>query len=447
MDYLEEYRRKLVPAAEAVKAVKSGDLVHYGEFVMNSGYLDAALAQRVDELYGVSIRTTTCPFMPQAVLADPERKHVIYDDYHMSAASRKLHDRKLCNYIPLNYHEANSFYDRGYVEADVALIKVAPMDKHGFLNFGPSVSFIPNICDTAKIVIAEVNNRIPTCLGGSRESIHISEIDYIVEGDNQPLIELPELPVSGVDKKIAALVLGEIEDGACLQLGIGAMPNAVGAMIAESDLKELGVHTEMLCDSFVDMYEAGRITGRCKQLNKRKMVYTFAMGSNRLYDFLDNNPACAIYPVEYTNDPFIVGQNDKVVGINNAIEIDLYGQVASESSGIRHISGTGGQLDFILGSYYSRGGKGLICLTSTFSGKDGRPQSRIKPTLNSGTVVTVPRSINFYVVTEYGIAMLKAKSTWQRAEALINIAHPDLRDELIKEAERMKIWVRSNKLD
>ncbi len=177
------------------------------------------------------------------------------------------------------------------------------------------------------------------------------------------------------------------------------------------------------------------------------MVYTFAMGSNRLYDFLDNNPACAIYPVEYTNDPFIVGQNDKVVGINNAIEIDLYGQVASESSGIRHISGTGGQLDFILGSYYSRGGKGLICLTSTFTGKDGRPQSRIKPTLNSGTVVTVPRSINFYVVTEYGIAMLKAKSTWQRAEALINIAHPDLRDELIKEAERMKIWVRSNKLD
>ena len=447
MDYRTEYQRKLNSADEAVKVVKSGDLVHYGEFVMNSAYLDAALARRVDELENVNIRTTTCPFQPKAILADPERKHVIYEDYHMSAASRKLHDKNLCNYIPFTYHEGNSFYDRGYVKPDVALIKVAPMDKHGFFNFGTAVSLTPNICDMAKTVIVEVNNSVPVCLGGSRESIHISEIDYIVEGDNQPLIELPELPISDIDKKIASIVMEEIEDGACLQLGIGAMPNAVGAMIAQSDLKDLGVHTEMLCDSFVDMYEAGRISGRCKQLDKRKMVYAFAMGSNKLYNFLDQNPCCAIYPVEYTNDPFIAGQNDKLVGINNAIEIDLYGQVASESAGIRHISGTGGQLDFILGSYYSKGGKGLICLTSTFTNKDGVLQSRIKPMLTPGAVVTVPRSINFYVVTEYGIAMLKGKSTWQRAEALINIAHPDLRDELIKEADRMKIWVKTNKVD
>jgi acyl-CoA hydrolase len=283
-------------------------------------------------------------------------------------------------------------------------------------------------------------------LGGNRESIHISEVDYIVEGDNRPLIELPELPVSDIDEKIAAIVLDEIEDGACLQLGIGAMPNAVGAMIAKSDIKDLGVHTEMLVDSFVDMYEAGRITGRRKQLDKCKIVYTFALGTNKLYNFLDRNPACAIFPVDYTNDPYIIGQNEKVIGINNAIEVDLYGQVASESSGIRHISGTGGQLDFIIGAYYSKGGKGLICLTSTFTDKDGSLKSRITPVLTPGTIVTVPRSINFYVVTEYGIAMLKGKSTWQRAEALINIAHPDLRDELIKEADRMNIWVRSNKI-
>jgi butyryl-CoA:acetate CoA-transferase len=446
VDYCAEYLRKLTPVDEAVKVVKSGDLVHYGEFVMNSSYLDAALAKRVDELYNVNIRTTTCPFQPKTVLADPERNHIVYDDYHMSAASRKLHDKSLCNYIPFTYHEGNSFYDRGYLDPDVAFIKVAPMDKHGFFNFGTSVSFTPNICDKSKIVVAEVNNYIPICLGGSRESIHISEIDYIVEGDNQPLAQLPELPISDIDKTIASLVMGEIEDGACLQLGIGAMPNTVGAMIAQSNLKDLGVHTEMLCDSFVDMYEAGRITGKCKQLDKRKMVYTFAMGTNKLYNFLDKNPSCAIYPVEYTNDPFIIGQNDKVVGINNAIEVDLYGQVASESSGIRHISGTGGQLDFILGSYYSKGGKGLICLTSTFVNKNGSLQSRIKPMLTPGAVVTVPRSINFYVITEYGIAMLKGKSTWQRAEALINIAHPDLRDELIREAERMRIWVRSNKV-
>ncbi|MDD2619738.1 MAG: acetyl-CoA hydrolase/transferase C-terminal domain-containing protein [Syntrophomonadaceae bacterium] len=446
MDYSAEYQRKLTPVDDAMKVVKSGDLVHYGEFVMNSSYMDAALAKRVEELHNVNIRTTTCPFPPKTVQADPERKHFIYNDVHMSAASRKLHDKNMCNYVPLTYHEGCSFYDRGYVEADVALIKVAPMDRHGFFNFGTSVSFTPNICDTAKTVIIEVNQSVPVCLGGCRESIHISEVDYIVEGDNQPMIQLPELPISDIDKKIASIVMEEIEDRACLQLGIGAMPNAVGAMIAQSDLKDLGVHTEMLVDSFVDMYEAGRITGRHKQLDKCKMVYTFAMGTNKLYSFLDRNPACAIFPVEYTNDPYVIGKNDKVVGINNAIEVDLYGQVASESSGVRHISGTGGQLDFIFGSYYSKGGKGLICLTSTYKDKEGNLKSRIRPILTPGAIVTVPRSINFYVVTEYGTAMLKAKSTWQRAEALVNIAHPDLRDELIKEADKMHIWVRSNKI-
>jgi butyryl-CoA:acetate CoA-transferase len=446
VNYSSEYQRKLTPVDEALKVVKSGDLVHYGEFMMNSAYLDAALAKRVDELYNVNIRTTTCPFQPKAVLADPERKHFIYNDWHCSGASRKLHDKNLCNYIPLTYHEANSFYYRGYVDVDVAMIKVAPMDKHGFFNFGTSCSLTPNACDAAKIVIVEVNPSVPQCLGGNRESIHISEIDFIVEGDNQPMPQLPELPISDTDKKIASIVMEQIEDGSCIQLGIGAMPNAVGAMIAQSDLKDLGVHTEMLVDSFVDMYEAGRITGRHKQLDKCKMVYTFAMGTNKLYEFMDNNPACALYPVEYTNDPYIIGQNDNVVGINNAIEVDLYGQVASESAGIRHISGTGGQLDFISGSYISKGGKGLICLTSTFKDKDGNLKSRIKPILTPGAIVTVPRSINFYVITEYGVAMLKAKSTWQRAEALINIAHPDLRDELIKEADKMNIWVRSNKI-
>ncbi|MDD3270318.1 MAG: acetyl-CoA hydrolase/transferase C-terminal domain-containing protein [Syntrophomonadaceae bacterium] len=446
MDYSAEYQRKLTPVDEAMKVVKSGDLVHYGEFVMSSSYLDAALAKRVEELENVNIRTTTCPFPPQAVLADPDRKHFIYNDWHMSAASRKLHDKNLCNYIPLTYHEGPSFYERGYVEADVALIKVAPMDKHGFFNFGTSVSLTPSYCDTAKTVIVEVNETVPICLGGCRESIHISEIDYIVEGDNKPMIQLPELPISDIDKKIAGIVLEQIEDGACLQLGIGAMPNAVGAMIAQSDLKDLGVHTEMLVDSFVDMYDAGRITGRRKQLDKRKMVYTFAMGTNKLYNFLDGNPSCAIYPVDYTNDPYVIGSNDNVIGINNAIEVDLYGQVASESSGVRHISGTGGQLDFIFGSYYSKGGKGLVCLTSTYTDKEGNLKSRIRPILTPGAIVTVPRSINFYVVTEYGIAMLKAKSTWQRAEALVNIAHPDLRDELIKEADKMHIWVKSNKI-
>jgi len=446
LDYKKEYERKFITADEAVKVVKSGDVVHYGEFMMASHVLDAALAKRCDELEGVNIRTVTCPFIPQTTVNDLERKHFIYNDWHFSGASRKLHDKNLCNYIPLTYHEGPSFFDRSWVPVDVALIKVTPPDQHGYVNLGTSNSITHAFCDAAKIVIAEVNESVPRCLGGSRETLHVSEINYFVQGDNRPLIQLPETPISDVDKIIAKIILEQIEDGACLQLGIGAMPNAVGAMIAQSDLKDLGVHTEMLVDSFVDMYEAGRITGLRKQLDKGKMVYTFAMGTNKLYDFLNNNPVCASYPVDYTNEPDIICRNDNMICINNAIEVDLYGQVASESSGTRQISGTGGQLDYIYGSYKSKGGKGLICLTSTFVDSEGKMQSRITPTISPGSIVTVPRSINYYVVTEYGIAMLKGKSTWQRAEALINIAHPDLRDELIKEADANKIWVKSNKI-
>jgi len=446
VDFRKDYESKFVSADEAVKVVKSGDLVHYGEFMMNSHVLDAALAKRKDELKGVKIRTTTCPFPPQTVVNDPEREHFIYNDWHFSGASRKLHDKNLCNYISLTYHEGPTFYDRGYVPVDVALIKVTPPDQHGFVNLGTSNSLTHAFCDQSKIVIAEVNESVPRCLGGSRETLHVSEIDYFVQGDNRPLINLPETPVTDIDKKIAGLVMEQIEDGACLQLGIGAMPNVVGSLIAQSDLKDLGVHTEMLVDSFVDMYEAGRITGLRKQLDKGKMAYTFAMGTKKLYDFLDNNPICASYPVDYTNDPDIICLQDNMICINNAIEVDLYGQVASESSGVRQISGTGGQLDFIYGSYKSKGGKGLICLTSTYTDKDGNLKSRIMPILTPGAIVTVPRSMNFYVITEYGVAMLKAKSSWERAEALINIAHPDLRDELIKEADANNIWVRTNKI-
>lgn len=446
MNFEQDYKSKFVTADEAVKVVKSGDLVHYGEFVMNSHILDAALAKRKDELKDVTIRTVTCPFPPQTVLADPEREHFIYNDWHFSGASRKLHDKNLCNYISLTYHEGPSFYERGYVPVDVALIKVTPPDKHGFCNLGTSNSITHAFVDAAKIVIAEVNESVPRCLGGLRETLHVTEIDYFVEGDHKPLINLPELPISDTDKAIASIILDQIKDGDCLQLGIGAMPNAVGAMIAQSDLKDLGVHTEMLVDSFVDMYDAGRITNLRKQLDKGRMVYTFAMGTKKLYDFLDQNPVCASFPVSYTNDPAVIRQQDNMICINNAVEIDLFSQVCSESSGVRHISGTGGQLDYIFGSYGSKGGKGLVCLTSTYKDKEGNLKSRIVPTLTPGAIVTVPRSMNYYVVTEYGIANMKAKSTFERAEALINLAHPDLRDELIAEADKMGIWVRTNKI-
>jgi len=199
-------------------------------------------------------------------------------------------------------------------------------------------------------------------------------------------------------------------------------------------------------DSFVGMYEAGRITGKRKNIDVGKMVYTFAMGTDRLYEFLDHNPVCASYPVHYCNDPYVIAKNDNVVAINNALEVDLYGQVASEASAGRQISGTGGQLDFIFGAYHSKGGKPIIALSSTVKKSDGTLASRITPALSPGTIVTVPRSIAAYIVTEYGYVNLKGKSTWERAEGLINIAHPSFRDELIKAAEKAKIWLRTNKI-
>lgn len=444
-DFTEEYMRKKVSADEAVKIVKSGDWVQYGEFVMQPKELDQALARRVNELEDVKIRCVTTTMIPEVVKVDPERKHFRFNDWHFSAFSRALHNQNLCNYIPITYHEGKKLIEE-YVNIDVAFVLVAPMNELGYFNLGTSNSITSYVVEKAKKVVVEVNTSVPICLGGNSESIHISQVDYIVESkNNEKLLNLPETPISDVDRAVAANAMKLLEDRACLQLGIGAMPNAIGSMIAESDLKDLGVHTEMLVDSFVDMYEAGRITGKYKNLDKGKMVYTFAMGTDKLYDFLDNNPVCASYPVHYTNDPFIISQNDKVFAINNAIEVDLFSQVASEASGPRQISGTGGQLDFIFASFRSKGGKGLICLSSTTTLKDGTVVSRIRPTLSPGTIVTVPRSIVYYVVTEYGIALLKGKTTWQRAEALINIAHPDFRDELIKEAEKMHIWVRTNK--
>lgn len=446
-EWMDLYNEKLVTADEAVKIVKSGDWVQYGEFVMQPRELDAALARRVNELKDVKIRGVTITMVPEIVKVDPNREHFCLNDWHFSGFSRALQGKNLCNYIPLTYHEAKRLV-LDHNDIDVAFVLVTPMDKNGFFNLGTSNSITSYVIQRAKKIILEVNNSVPVCLGGNSESVHISQVDYVVESQNNTgLLNLPELPISDTDRKIAEVVMEEMEDRCCIQLGIGAMPNAIGAMIAESDLKDLGVHTEMLVDSFVDMYYAGRISGKYKALDRGKMVYTFAMGTDKLYNFMDNNPICASYPVHYTNDPFVIAQNDKVFAINNAIEVDLYGQVASESSGFRHISGTGGQFDFIFGSFRSKGGKGFICLSSTRTTPDGKVESRIRPTLSPGTIITVPRSINYYVATEYGIALMKGRTTWQRAEELINIAHPDLRDDLIKEADKMKIWVKSNKLE
>jgi butyryl-CoA:acetate CoA-transferase len=434
-----EYKNKLVSADEAVKSVKSGDRIYYSEFVLFPEALDEALAQRTSELENVNIESTCFTKVPRLVEKDPEGKHFTLNDWHFGGVSRKLHKKGLCNYIPFTYHQGPRVV-RKYKDYDAAYITVGRMDPRGYFNFGISNSFASAVIDKAKKIVLEINENIPQCLGGNQESIHISRVDQVVEGNMRKLPEVPSLSPSQEDLEIGEHIMGEIEDGACLQLGIGGLPNVIGRLLADSSLKDLGVHTEMLVDSYVDLYTQGKITGAKKTIDKYKMAYTFAMGTSKLYDFLDSNPSCASYPVNYINDPKVIALNQKVVAVNNAVQVDLFSQVCSESAGTRQISGTGGQLDFILGAFGSKGGKGIIGLSSTYTDKEGKKHSRIVPTLNTGAVVTLPRSLVQYVATEFGIVQLKGKSAYERAKALISIAHPDFRDELIKNAEEMNIW-------
>ena len=373
-------------------------------------------------------------------------EHFTWNSWHMSGIERKYISRGFAYYAPIRYSELPRYYRDSATPDDVAMFQVAPMDKHGFFNFGPNASHMAAVCETSKKIIVEVNENMPRCLVGFEIGVHISDVTYIVEGENPAIGELGAGgPASDVDKAVAKLIVEEIPNGACLQLGIGGMPNAVGSLIAESDLKDLGVHTEMYVDAFVDIARAGKINGAKKNIDRFRQAYAFGAGTKKMYDYLDENPELMSAPVNYTNDIRSISALDNFISINNAVDIDLFGQVNAESAGIKHISGAGGQLDFVLGAYLSNGGKSFICLSSTFKDKEGNLKSRITPTLNPGSIVTDTRANVHYVVTEHGKVNLKGLSAWQKCEALISIAHPDFRDELIAEAEKMKIWRRSNK--
>lgn len=444
MNYEKMYQEKLTTPDEAVKVVKNGDWVDYGSIGMPVHALDEALARRKDELHDIKVRGSFNPGVPAVVEADPEGAVFTYSSFQLSPQERKLNDQGLCYYVPMLFHEQPAYF-RKDLTVDVCFLPATPMDKSGNFYLGHPVGHSRGMLEKAKILILEVNDQMPVALGGFDETVHISEVDYIVENSYPPL-EIPPSKPDELDEVIAKHVLGELCDGACIQLGIGGMPNAIGDMISKSDLKDLGIHTEMFTDSMVNMVKSGRVTGRKKNVNPGKHVFTFAMGMNACYDFVTKNSSCAAFPVDYVNDPMIIGSIDHFMAINNCLEIDLYSQVSAESSGIRQISGTGGQIDFMLGSYRSKGGKGFICLKSTMTQKDGTVVSRIRPHFDPYTVVTTPRTLVNYVVTEYGIAQLKGRSTWERAEALISLAHPDFREELIQEADKMRIWRRSNKL-
>ena len=445
MDYQALYQQKLTTADQAVKVIKSGDWVDYGWCTNHPVALDKALAARKDELHDVKVRGGVTMWMPEIAKAEDAGDHFTWNSWHCSGIDRKIISKGMGFFAPMRYSELPRFY-RDNLTVDVAMIQVTPMDKHGNFSYGLAASHLADMLDRAKVIILEVNENLPWVYGLNGCEINIKDVDMVVEGGNPPVAQLGGGgEPTDVDRAVANLVVPQIPNGACLQLGIGGMPNTIGSMIAQSDLKDLSVHTEMYVDGFVDMAMAGKITGRHKQLDKGRQVFAFAAGTQKLYDYMDRNPDVRGAPVDYTNDVHVISQIDNFISINNAIDMDLFGQVNAESAGLKHISGTGGQLDFAMGAYQSKGGKSFICMSSTVTGKDGTVKSRIVPTLTPGSIVTDPRSCVHYIVTEYGMINLKGLSTWERAEAIISIAHPDFREQLIADAEKMHIWRRSNK--
>lgn len=447
MSYEEEYRKKLISASEAVGKVKSGMSLDWGYLSSKPVAMDMELAKRAEELKDVNIKSTTCPGHFYVFDADRTGTSFTYTSGHCTGPERKYVEEGFGSYSPSSLGQNADWLYKGYRHVDIAMFSVAPMDKYGFFNFGPQTSFLKAICDMADLVIVEINHKMPIALGGKEECVHISDIDFIVEDERADhlLTAQSAAEPSDIDRKIASYVIDNISSGSCLQLGIGGVPNAVGQSLLDSDITDLGIHTEMYTESMMELYLAGKVSGKCKDIDKGKMVYAFALGSQKLYDFIDNNPALAGYPCSYTNNPIIIAKNHNAVSINNALEVDFSGQVCAESVGPRHISGSGGQLEFAMGSYYAEGGKSFICLSSTYTKKDGTKESRIRPMLRTGAVVTTPRPQVMYLVTEHGIVNLKAKSLWERAEQIIGIAAPEFREELIAEAEKLGVWRRSNK--
>ncbi|WP_296956150.1 acetyl-CoA hydrolase/transferase C-terminal domain-containing protein [uncultured Dialister sp.] len=404
MDYQQEYRNKLTTPEEAVKCIKSGDWVDYGVSAIHPKALDRALAARSEELFDVKIRGMNALWLPEIAKVPDAPKHFTWHSWAIMGDERKMQKMGMCYYIPLRYSELPRLYRENLAPCAVAMFQVTPMDKNGNFNFGPSCS-------------------------------HLAAV----------VTELLAKPFNDVDCAVAKNVVSLLHGGECLQLGIGAMPNAVGSLIAQSDLKDFGVNSEMYVDGFVDLALAGKITGKYKNIDRGRQVFSFAAGSRKLYEYLDNNRECMTAPIDYVNDIRTISSIDHFAFICGAIEVDLYGQVSAESSGFRQISGAGGQQDFVLGAYLSKGGRSFICCSSTYTDKNGVPHSRIVPHLPDGTAVTEARPNTMYVVTEYGAVNLKGMSTWERAEALIGIANPIFYDELVRHAEKQGIWRKINR--
>lgn len=433
-DYQKMYQEKLTTPDKIARQVQSGWLLGMDTATSQTPAIMTAIAEyiRSSDITDVKVQALLDAY-PFEFYTDPTLagKMTGYS-WFSSSAARKAVNAGYADIIPAYYRDFPTRIRTEY-DYDAVCVEVAPMDRHGYFSLALNGSYIDAMLDKTKRIFLEVNDRQPRGLCGSL--IHISQVDAIVEY-NHDLPVLPPVQLDEVSKTIGGLIAERIPDGACLQLGIGAIPDATGmALKAKHDL---GIHTEMFTDSMVELIECGAVNNSKKQIHRGKTVTTFAFGSQRIYDYIDDNPAVEILPVEYVNDPDVICQNDNMISINAAVEVDLFGQVCAESVGTKHMSGSGGQIDYVRGACQSRGGKSFIAFTSTAK---GGTISKIKPILTPGAVVTTSKNDVDYIVTEYGVAHLRGRSLGERARQLIAIAHPDFRDELTFEAKKRGIMI------
>lgn len=431
-DYKAMYKDKLRSPQEIAKEFKSGDIcVSNGQITEPVGMLDALADRAVAEDLKDIHHYLLLPMRQQKYMAKEMSEHIHHVSHFVSGFDREMIWEGYADYMPSHYSDVPRVWKNVLREPDVFYCTVAPMDKHGFFSCG-TAGDLSEIRKRAKKILLEVNKTMPRTFGSQ---IHISEVYALMENDT-PITEVPSAPITEDDKIIGGMIAEHIPNGATVQLGIGGIPNAVAQALM--DKKDLGIHSEMFCDSIVDLTNAGVITNECKNIHRGKTIVTFTFGSRATYDFLDDNPGVEFLPVDYVNNPAVIAQNDNVISINSCLEIDLFGQVCSETIGPKNFSGTGGQVDFIRGANMSKGGKAFLAFKSSAK-KD--TLSKIKPVLTTGSCVTTTRNDVDYIVTEQGMVRLKGLTCSERAKALISIAHPNFREELTKAAKEMHLIV------
>ena len=420
------YKEHLFTPAQAVQQIKSGQRVVVAHACGEPSIILDALVANAAQYENVEIIHMVA--MGKAAYCQPQYdKNFHHNAFFLGGSTRAATAEGRVDFTPVYFSEIPGLL-REDLRPNVTLLQCSPPDAHGYVSLGVSVDYTKPAAEASDLVIAQVNQNMPRTLGDS--FLHVTQIGCLVEADT-PVIELAPPKIGDVERAIGENVASLVRDGYTLQLGIGAIPDAVLLFLKEKN--DLGIHTEMFSDGVVELVEAGVITNKAKTLHRGQSVATFLMGTRRLYDYVNNNPAVAMYPVDYVNDPYVIGQNDNLVSINSCVQVDIMGQVVSTSAGLRQISGVGGQVDFVRGANLSKGGRAIMAMPST-TGKG--KISKIVPFLDQGSAVTTTRNEVNYVITEYGIAKLKGKSLRQRAEALIRIAHPDFRDELTAEFRR-----------